>query len=78
MKVVNAGDTAQRTNVSFAGLTTTSLEGPATILQSDDLEDQNSFTEPEKVAPVTQKVSVENGSVVFDFPKYSVTVMRLK
>lgn len=77
VKVVNAGDSAQRTSVSFAGLTT-SLEGTATVLQSDDLNDQNSFTEPDKVAPVTQKISVANGSLEFEFPKYSVTVLRLK
>ena len=78
VKVVNAGDTAQRTSVSFSGLPITTLEGTATVLQSDDLNDQNSFTEPEKVAPVTQKVSVDNGSLEFDFPQYSVTVLRLK
>ncbi|WP_081383953.1 alpha-L-arabinofuranosidase C-terminal domain-containing protein [Paenibacillus sp. FSL R5-0636] len=78
VKVVNAGDTAQRTDVSFAGLATSSLEGTGTVLQSDDLNAENSFAEPDKVAPVTQKISVDKGSLEFEFPKYSVTVLRLK
>lgn len=78
VKVVNSGDTAQRTNVVLAGLGTQHLEGTATVLHSDDLNDENSFTEPLKVAPVTDTVTVNNGSLEFEFPKYSVTVLRLK
>lgn len=78
VKVVNSSDSAQRTNVVLTGLDTQHLEGTATILHSDDLNDENSFTDPLKVAPVTDTVTVNNGSLEFDFPKYSVTVLRLK
>lgn len=78
VKVVNSGDRVEQTIISFAGLATQNIEGTALVLKSEDLSDENSFTEPNKVAPITQKVNVENGSLEFSFPKYSVTVLRLK
>lgn len=78
VKVVNAGEAAQRTRVTFAGVTARLLTGTSTVLQSEELTDENSFAEPDRIAPAVNKISVTDGSLEYEFPKYSVTVLRLK
>ncbi|WNS43426.1 alpha-L-arabinofuranosidase C-terminal domain-containing protein [Paenibacillus sp. MMS20-IR301] len=78
VKVVNSGDTAHKTKLVLAGLESRKLTGTATVLKSDDPSDQNSFTAPDKVAPVSSEIQWTAGSQEYEFPKYSVTVLRLK
>lgn len=78
VKVVNAGEAAQRTHITFAGLAAKRLTGTSTVLQSEELSDENSFTQPDRIAPAVQTIQVNDGSLEYEFPKYSVTVLRLK
>ncbi|WP_150269603.1 alpha-L-arabinofuranosidase C-terminal domain-containing protein [Paenibacillus tepidiphilus] len=78
VKVVNSGEQALQANLVFAGMSSKPLSGSAIVLASAELTDENSFTEPDKVAPVSSEVTVTDGSLEHVFPKFSVTVFRLK
>lgn len=78
LKVVNPGNQPTTTNINlFNNKKDTKVQGSVTVLKSAALNDENSFTSPIAVAPVTS--SVEMPSVfTHTFPAYSVTVFRVK
>lgn len=78
VKVVNSSEEAQKTELNLAGLKGSLTEGTATVMKSDNLADQNSFSKPDKVVPVTTKLQVQGDKLEYEFPKYSVTVLRFK
>ena len=43
-----------------------------------DLAAENDFAEPERVAPQEAVFCKENDSFMYEFPKFSLTVFRLK
>lgn len=59
-------------NFTFSG------EGQAIILTSERLSDENSFENPTKVAPVTEKLKTADKSFLYRFSPYSVTVLRIR
>lgn len=76
LKVVNPG--AQQTNaaIKLSGVSKVS-SGEATVL-SGKLADENSFENPTKLAPKTQKIDGAGPSFNYTFKPYSFTVLRLK
>jgi Alpha-L-arabinofuranosidase len=50
--------------------------GKATVLTSGDLSGENSFSEPEKVVPVTSNINAGT-TFNYQFKKYSLTVLRI-
>ncbi|MFP4975501.1 alpha-L-arabinofuranosidase C-terminal domain-containing protein [Paenibacillus sp. CN-4] len=78
VKVVNSSEQALTAKLLLKGMTAKTLYGSATVLATDILTDENSFTDPDKAAPVTHRVTGTDGSLEYTFSKFSVTVLRLK
>jgi alpha-L-arabinofuranosidase len=49
-----------------------------TVLTSKGIQDNNSFAEPLKVAPVEKQISVTGPKFEYEFPAQSMTVLRMK
>jgi len=77
LKVVNTSEESLRTQISLDGIDYVNPQGTAITLTSDSLNDENSFAEPTKVAPVSRKLTGIDTIFTYDFPRYSVTVLRL-
>ena len=78
LKVVNTAQSELSTEIKLNGVKT--IQGPAqaTVLTSENATDENSLTQPTKVAPVTKTVKVKAPSFQHAFPGNSVTILRLK
>jgi alpha-N-arabinofuranosidase len=77
LKVVNAIGTAQTVQVDLAGAGKVAAQGTAIVLASAKKEDSNTIAEPNKVVPVTSKVSGLGKQFSYSFAPYSVTVLVL-
>ena len=77
LKVVNASESAQETEISLAGAKV-APKGKAIVLTSASPADENALDEPTRVAPVEQ--AIENAGATFKhtFPPNSLTILRLK
>jgi alpha-L-arabinofuranosidase len=62
------------------GLENLRLEEEARVitLTSDSLKDENSFIAPNKISPQYTNISGVDKNFVYVFPRYSLTVLRLK
>jgi alpha-L-arabinofuranosidase len=78
LKVVNTSKSELSTDIKLNGVKT--IQGPArtTVLTSENPADENSLTEPTKVAPTAKTISVSAPSFQHAFPGNSVTILRLK
>ena len=77
LKVVNASDEQQHTQIHLSGATL----GPnatATTLSSNSAQDENSLEQPTKVAPVSRELICGGSDLAFPFLGNSVTVLRLR
>ena len=77
VKVVNVSDAEQKSQIVIEGLNSSQLLGSATVMASDNLDNENSFTNPDKIKPETRPLAVNSPSFAYSFPKYSVTVLKL-
>jgi alpha-L-arabinofuranosidase len=77
LKVVNTSKSELSTDIKLSGVR--SVQGPtqAIVLTSENPTDENSLTEPTKVAPVTKTIDVSGPSFSHAFPGNSVTILRL-
>lgn len=78
LKVVNTAEEPQDTQVSLEGNDRIAPGGTAIVLTSDSPEDENSFDQREKVAPVEKRVSGLGNKFSYIFPPHSVTILRLE
>jgi alpha-L-arabinofuranosidase len=78
LKVVNTSKSELSTDIKLNGVKTIQDPVQATVLTSENAMDENSLTEPTKVAPVTKTVNVKAPSFQHAFPGNSVTILRLK
>lgn len=80
LKVVNLSVNPRKVEINLNGIDENKInqEGIATVLSSSSLDDENSFDEPTKISPKTQKVKGIKKSFDFEFKGYSVTVLRIK
>jgi alpha-L-arabinofuranosidase len=77
LKVVNRADKAESLNLSLLGLTGKYAKGVCTEISAASLMDENSFAQPDKLAPKTRALPVYSAEgSVHTFPPYSVTVLR--
>jgi len=78
LKVVNTAQSELATDIKLNGVVI--IQGPskATVLTSENATDENSLTEPTKVAPVTKTINGTGPSFQHAFPGNSVTILRLK
>jgi alpha-L-arabinofuranosidase len=78
LKVVNTSRSELSTDIQLNGVGTVRGPAKATILTSENPTDENSLTEPTKVAPATKTINVSSPSFQHAFPGNSVTILRLK
>jgi alpha-L-arabinofuranosidase len=76
VKVVNVSTAPLTADLALTGAKL-SGNGTATVLTSASGTDENSITEPVKVAPKTENVDFFGGSPQYTFPGNSFTVLRL-
>ncbi|KQN98984.1 S-layer homology domain-containing protein [Paenibacillus sp. Leaf72] len=77
VKVVNIGGSEQ---TSIVNVDADYIDGSATVLELKAASDaaENSFATPENVMPEVKEVAGLGQSFTYDFPAYSVTVLRLR
>ncbi len=78
LKVVNGSNEAQETQIELKGAGNIAKSAKLIVLTSADGNDENSFEEPTKVAPVTSTIDYAGASFKHVFPGNSVTVLRMK
>jgi alpha-L-arabinofuranosidase len=78
LKVVNASAEALDTRIELNGAKGLQPSAKATVLTSAKPTDENSITEPTKVAPKTLVVEGVGPNFRHTFPAHSVTVLRVK
>ena len=78
LKVVNSAPKPTPVQLKIEGVRRLARRGMATVLAAEKLTDENSITEPNKVAPVTSRPTGVSTSFEHTFPPYSVTVLRLR
>jgi len=79
IKVVNPNNKDQETTINIDG--SKHIEkGTAMVLTSNDIMDENSFDNPTKISPVEKVLDITStaNAVTYNFPKNSITVLRLK
>lgn len=77
LKVVNVSYEPQSTAISLAGKKIDGNEITAIVLTSANPTDENSFDEPTKVSPKTEKIRVNGGVLQHTFPPNSLTILRI-
>jgi alpha-L-arabinofuranosidase len=78
LKVVNTSKSELTTDMKLNGIKAVQGPAQATVLTSENSTDENSLTEPTKVAPVTKTINVGGRDFQHAFPGNSVTILRLK
>lgn len=79
IKVVNVSEEAHETDIRLEGSLQLSNAGTAYVLSSSSLIVENSFEEPRKYIPIISPIkNIRNKNIQYTFPKYSVTVLRIK
>jgi alpha-L-arabinofuranosidase len=78
LKIINSATEAMETTVALNGMKVGRLRGTAVVLSGNDPLAENSLSEPRKIAPRNETVTVEGPTFTHSFPARSVTVMRLK
>ncbi|MES2005872.1 MAG: alpha-L-arabinofuranosidase C-terminal domain-containing protein [Bacteroidota bacterium] len=79
IKVVNVSDEEYVTDIKVDGNMNLSSTGTAYVLSASSLNVENSFTEPRKYIPVKTAIKdISSKKLQYTFPKYSVTVVRVK
>ncbi len=68
---------AQNVSIDLKGAKLDS-KGTAIILKGDGINDENSFEAPTKISPKESEFKVSGSKVQYDFPAYSVTVLKIK
>ena len=78
LKVVNASDRDQDTQINLRGVKQVGPKAQAIVLTSAHATDENTLEEPTKVAPVSKTIDNAGTSFRHTFPGNSLTVIRLK
>ncbi|TDW50101.1 alpha-N-arabinofuranosidase [Flavobacterium sp. 270] len=77
LKIVNTSSAPQNVSIDLKGARLDS-KGIAETLKGDGLNDENSFASPTKISPKESEFKVIGNKVQYDFPAYSVTVLKIK
>lgn len=77
LKVVNPTDQA-RAEINVQGVNRLASRARMIVLTSGNPADQNSLSEPRRVAPAESRIEIRNTRFEHDFAPHSMTVLRLK
>jgi alpha-L-arabinofuranosidase len=78
IKAVNRSSKDQTIEIRLDGDFVASGKGYAQVLTSENLADENSFEQPEKVAPVVRELTGLGSTFSYTFDSQSVTVLRIQ
>jgi len=78
IKFINSADEAQVIDFTLDGVKSVAPEGRAITLQADDLGDENSMDNPNKIVPVEKPFKKFGQTFSYNFPKYSFTILRVR
>ncbi len=80
LKVVNISGENKKINILLKGLSNESIlpDAEITVLTSDNLKDENSMDNPKKIFPQITTFNGVRNNFVYEFPKYSLTIIRIK
>lgn len=81
LKVINSEKNSKKSVIEFSGQKDVASLQEAEILSGANLEAENSFSEPQKVAPKkvnSEKIKLDNSKLTYDFPGYSVTILKFR
>jgi alpha-L-arabinofuranosidase len=78
VKVVNASDKAQSTEVNLSGGKKPAGDAQLITLTSNDLEAVNSFEDPAKIKPVVSAAKVSGKKITLNLQPHSFTVIKMK
>ncbi|NIK77101.1 alpha-L-arabinofuranosidase [Paenibacillus castaneae] len=78
VKAVNLQERRVSAKIEFMELPNSSYEADIFELSGHALEDENSFEKPDRIVPKEKSMAIDGHRIVYDFPKHSVTVFRIK
>lgn len=78
LKVVNTSSEPASMSIQLAGVRGAASTARITVVQSADPAHENSFDEPQKIAPVTRALTISGPTFTHEFPAYSLSIIRLK
>lgn len=78
LKVVNASDREQTKEVVLEGAAKVNSRATLIVLKSETLDGVNSLTEPRKISPVEQPVSIKGKKLSLPLAPYSFSVVKIK
>jgi alpha-L-arabinofuranosidase len=78
VKWVNASGKTQTKDFQVTGIKKMDTEAKVIMLKADDLSDVNSFSQPQKIAPVEQALKLKGKKISLSLLPYSITVIRVK
>jgi alpha-L-arabinofuranosidase len=76
VKAINVSSTSRAVEINVSGANASGA-AKVTILESADLNAENSFDKPKNVAPKDSTVEVKSGKIPAELAPYSVTVYRV-
>lgn len=77
LKIVNTASADQNVAIDLKGAKL-DAKGTALILKGDGLNDENSFSSPTKISPKESEFKLKGNQIQYNFPAYSVTVLKIK
>ena len=75
VRIVNGASASRRVNLNLNGIKA-NTSARATVLKGSTPDDENSFAEPNKVSPMTSRLTVGPKST-YTAPPYSLTILRI-
>ncbi len=78
VKVINVQENSVSSQIVLEDLRKTSLTVDVFEMSGHALDDENSFSAPERIFPKQKKLSAEDCRFSYDFPKHSITVFRMR
>lgn len=78
IKAINLGATAVPALIRLDGVTPATTGHTLTVLTADQLSDNNTLSDPQRVIPKDGGIGVSGRSFPHEFPAYSLSVLRLK
>jgi len=78
LKVVNTTDKAITNEFVIDGVKKLQQKATVTVLQSDNLNQENSFDNPQAISPVQKQIQVKDKTIKLPLQPYSVNVVRVK
>ncbi|MHA6247236.1 alpha-L-arabinofuranosidase C-terminal domain-containing protein [Pontibacter sp. CAU 1760] len=78
LKVVNTTDKPQQSKFMVDGVKKLKSKGTMTVLQSDNLSQENSFENPKAISPQQKQIKVNGKTINASLQPYSVNVIRVK